>query len=272
MGSFDWFGGIDFSGAREPLANLWTAIGREEDGKLLIVSLRPHAFRRDLCGYVADGWRSGVAAGPAERILWGADFPFGIPAAAAAHLGVGQEGGASWARLLAWAADRPPEEVREAVPEELRGLRVTDQGGAPSPFDLRTYKQAVEGMRWLHELRELSDLSVHPQLPATDSATGLVEVNPASTAQELGLPRRRAPSRPGESRARAAALRTFLRFAGTDAEAAAVALEDAWDAVLACLGAWLARDDLQQPFRSSDAPREQIELEGWIYRPPAALP
>ena len=31
MTGFTYFGGIDFSGAKEPLANLWTAVGREEE-------------------------------------------------------------------------------------------------------------------------------------------------------------------------------------------------------------------------------------------------
>jgi hypothetical protein len=35
-GMFGYFGGIDFSGAREPLANLWTALGEEQDGRLMI--------------------------------------------------------------------------------------------------------------------------------------------------------------------------------------------------------------------------------------------
>ena len=51
----------------------------------------------------------------------------------------------------------------------------------------------------------------------------------------------------------------------------AVTLEDAWDATVACLTAWLARDDLHQPFRATDHPRATLELEGWIYRPPATL-
>src|SRR5690606_24947957 len=136
---FTYYGGIDFSGAKEPLSNLWTALGREEDGVLTILALRPHAFRQDLCSYVADGWRSGVVAGEG-RIRWGADFPFGLPAAAAEHVC----GRKDWLRLLDWVADRPAEEVRDAVPEDARGFRLTDQGGALSPFDLRLYKQTVE--------------------------------------------------------------------------------------------------------------------------------
>lgn len=273
MPDFPYFGGIDFSGAREPLSNLWTAVGREEDGQLVILSLRPHAYRQDLCSFVAGGWRAPVSAGPAEGILWGADFPFGLPARAAAHLGIAESGGRGWIKVMEWVADRPPEEVRDAVPENARGFRLTDFGGAMSPFDLRLYKQTVSGLRWLQQLRDTVDLAIHPQTGGKGGGgdTTMIEVYPSGTSQELGLPRRRAPSRPGEARARAAALRTFLRFEDSDTEAAAVTLEDAWDAVIACLAAWQARDDLDQPFRATDQPRETIELEGWIYRPPASI-
>jgi hypothetical protein len=268
--SFHWYGGVDFSGAREPLSNLWTALGYGEGEKLVIHSLRPHAFREDLRGFVAEGWRGAVGAGARDRVLWGADFPFGVPAAAAAHLCGDRD--ASWERLLAWVADRPADEVKEGVPDGLRTPRLTDTGGAMAPFDLRLYKQTVEGLRWLHELAEEAEISVYPQRPDPGAAVTLVEVYPTGAMQELGLPRRRAPARPGETRARAAALRTFLRFEDPAMEAVVVTLEDAWDATIACLCAWLARDDLEQPFRASSHPREALALEGWIYRPPASLP
>jgi hypothetical protein len=139
------------------------------------------------------------------------------------------------------------------------------------PLDLRNYRQTVEGMRWLHELREEGDLSVHPQEPIPDATVTLIEVLPTATVHEMGLPRRRAPSRPGEARARAAALRTFLRFSDPTHEASAVVIEDAWDATLACLTAWLARDDLDQPTRIAAVAPERLAIEGWIYRAPSTL-
>ena len=267
--AFTWFGGVDFSGAKEPLANLWTAVGEEGDGRLRIVSLRPHAYRADLGSFVGGGWRGAVGAEAGARVLWGVDFPFSLPSSAAGHL-LGER--AEWERLLPWIADRPADEVRDAVPDALRGLRLTDSGVGPSPFDLRLYKLAVEGIRWLHELREGEEVSVLPQAPQRDAESTLVEVSPAATVQELGLPRRRAPGRPGEVKARAAALRTFLDFASPEIETIAVTLEDAWDAMVSCLTAYLARADLDQPFRvAPNHPRTTIELEGWIYRAPATL-
>lgn len=263
-----YFGGIDFSGAREPLANLWTALGEMVDGHLTVTSLRPHAYRADLAGWVAGGWRAALAADDGDRVLWGIGCPLGLPAGAASHL-VGGRGG--WPALLAWVADRPADEVRNSVPDELRTPRRTDTGGATPPFDLRNYKQVVEGLRWLHELREEHEVCVHPQAPDSAAACALIEVNPAATIQELGLPRRRAPGRPGEVRARAAALRTFVHFASPEQEAIAVTLEDAWDAVVACITTQLCAEDLDQPFRASDHPRAALEMEGWIYRVPATL-
>ena len=264
---FSCFGGVDFSGAREPLSNLWTAIGVADEGKLRIVSLRPHAFRSDLASFVAEGWRAAAGAGEQDVMLWGVDFACGIPADASRHL---LSGSGTWDRVLAWIADRPADEVKESIPEELRTSRRTDGNGSQAPFDVRTYRQTVEGIRWLHELREEHGIAMCPQAQDPGAPCTLVEVSPSITTVDLGLPRRRAPARPGEYRARAAALRTFLSFDDPEREATAVTLEDAWDAVLSCLTAFLVREDLQQPERAVH-PREVLELEGWIYRAPAAL-
>ena len=257
------FGGIDFSGAREPLANLWSAVGIQVDGGLTIVDLRPHAYRVDLGGFVREGWRA--VAPSANAITWGVDFPFGLAQESALAFGV-----TSWPALLAWVADRPADEVKEACGGTIRGMRGTDTGGALAPLDLRLYKQTVEGLRWLHELREEHGVSVLPQ-DATPSEVTLIETYPSGAVRDLGLPRRRAPGRPGEIRARAASLRPFLDFSNPQLEATAVTLEDAWDAVIACLCAFLCRDDLDQPSRVEPTGTARIQLEGWIYRPPAAL-
>jgi hypothetical protein len=263
---FSAFGGIDFSGAREPLANLWTAVGLEEDGRLRITSLRPHAYRADLAAYVAAGWQGD--ANLEGRTLWGADFPFGIPVEVAEVLGAGS----SWSKYLGWVADRPADEVREASGPAVRTPRLTDAGGALAPLDLRLYKQTVEGLRWLNSLREDSDdISVCPQSSVEGAKTTIIEVYPSATVRDLGLPRRRNPGRPGEIRARIAALRPYLEFSTADAAATAVTLEDAWDATIACLSAFLCRDDLDQPTRINGSAWERIRDEGWIYRAPAAL-
>ncbi len=282
--AFTHFGGIDFSGAREPLANLWSAVGVESGGKLCIHSVRPHAFRKDLARYVLDGWRtvggSGAthrADGPREegdqstvsddhRVLWGADFPFGLPTGFGALTGAGE----SWSSILDWIADRAPDEVRQVAGDMARTPRATDTGGALPPLDMRLYKQTVEGSRWLQGLREETEIRVEPLAPSS-APVALIEVYPSATVIDLGLPRRRTPSRPSEIRARAAALRTFMEFASPDCESLVVTLEDAWDAAIACLTAFLCRDDLGQPFRLGSHAHAAIRREGWIYRPPGAV-
>ncbi|MDR0788344.1 MAG: DUF429 domain-containing protein [Gemmatimonadota bacterium] len=269
--AFTHFGGIDFSGAREPLANLWSAVGVEENGKLRITSVRPHAFRADLGGFVLEGWKNAGGRSPErnpgeERILWGANFPFGLPAAFRTATGAGQ----SWLKVLEWVADRPADEVRQHAGDAARATRATDTSGVLAPLDLRLYKQTVEGFRWLQQLREEGEVSIVPTAPSSAPVT-LIEVHPSATVIDLGLPRRRAPARPGEIRARAAALRPFMEFASPECESLVVTLEDAWDAAIACLTAWHCRDDLGQPFRSGRAGRTEVEHEGWIYRAPMAI-
>jgi hypothetical protein len=269
MPGFAYFGGIDFSGAKEPLSNLWAAVGRERDGKLEIVSLCPLPFREDLRAHVAGAWRRHVNAGEEDAILWGADFPFGIPAAAADRICGERKPG--WAAIAAWVADRPPEEVWKGFPDLQKALRRTDTGGALSPFDMRLYKQTLEGIRFLHELRDEAEVSIPPQAQKDGASTVVIEVYPSGAAKELGIRGGRVPSRPGEVRARPAALKPFMTFAHPSMEACASTLEDARDACIACLVAFLCRADLDQPHRLGRVPPELLALEGWIYRPPAAL-
>lgn len=268
MTDFRWFGGIDFSGAKEPLSNLWSAVGVERDGRLHVMALQPHPFREDLGWYVAGGWRKSLRAGDDERVLWGADFPFGVPRTAAEALA---GPGAAWPAVAAWIADRPADEVREAAgPAHHKRGRETDTGGAMAPFDLRLYRQTVEGIRWLHALREEGAVSIVPQAPVDGAATVLVEVYPSGAVKDLGLKGGKVPYRPGEVRARPAGLRSFVTFDHPSMEATACTLEDARDAVIAALVAWLCRDALDQPARLGRIAPDTVALEGWIYRAPSA--
>lgn len=269
MPPFRYFGGIDFSGAKEPLSNLWAAVGREHEGKLEIVSLCPLPYREDLRAYVAGYWRRHAGASEDDAILWGADFPFGVPAAVARR--IAGERPANWAGVAAWVADRPPEEIWKQFPDTHKAPRATDTGGALAPFDMRIYKQTLEGIRFLHELRDEVDVSILPEAPNGSAATTMIEVYPSGAAKDLGIRGGRVPSRAGEVRARPAALKPFMSFAHHAMEACACTLEDARDACIACLVAFLCRDDLDQPRRLGRVPEEMLALEGWIYRPPAAL-
>ncbi len=266
---FAYFGGIDFSGAKEPLDNLWTAVGQERDGKLHVLSLCPQPFRADMVDFVAKGWRKAVGAEEDARVLWGADFPFGLPGEASQR--VAGERRASWKGTAAWVADRPADEVREHFPEMHKRMRATDTGGALAPMDMRLYRQTVEGIRCLHELRDAADVSLPPVAADASASTVVLEVYPSGTIKDLGIKGSKVPSRPGEVRARPVALRPYLTFDHPSLESIAVTLEDARDAVVACLTAYLCRDDLDQPYRVAKFPPETLELEGWIYRAPLAL-
>lgn len=270
MAELDFFGGISFSGAREPLANVWSVVGQERAGKLHVLHACPHAFRADLLSHVAGEWRAVVGAADDARILWGAPFPLGLPAAVAGRVSPTTQT-ASWAALLAWVADRPADEVRDQFPDLHRATRRTDTSGNPPPLDARQYKQTIEGLHWLVALREEADVSVLPQAPSPEAATTLIEVNPAATLRDLGIRCRRAPSRPGEVRARPAALRPFVTFADPLLESLVITLENAWDAAFAGLTAHLAHTDLDQARRVSRETPETLALEGWVYRAPAAV-
>lgn len=269
MPQFQYFGGIDFSGAKEPLSNLWAAIGRERDGRLEIVSLCPLPFREDLRTHVARHWRDHAGAGEGDAILWGADFPFGVPAEVAARIAGDRK--PSWAGVASWIADRGAEETWKQFPEFTKTLRATDTGGAMAPFDIRLYRQTLEGIRMLHELRDEADVSILPEAPSASAGTVLIEVYPGGAARDLGIRGGKLPSRPGEVRARHAALKPFMTFAHPSMEACACALEDARDACIACLVAFLCRDDMDQPHRVARITPDVLAVEGWIYRPPAAL-
>lgn len=269
VSGFRYFGGIDFSGAKEPLSNLWTAVGEERDGRLCIVSLCPQPFRADLAHFVTEGWRKATGADDSARILWGADFPFGLPLAALPSLeGIREH---SWRGMASWVADRPADEVRDALPGFSKTGRATDGNGALAPMDLRLYRQTVEGIRFLYESRDGGAVAVLPVAPADGAATVVIEVYPSLAVKDLGIKGSKVPSRPGEVRARPAALRPFVSFDHPSLEAIACTLEDARDACIACVVAWQCRDDLDQPARLNRAPAETLRTEGWIYRPPSAL-
>lgn len=266
--AFDFFGGIDFSGAREPLTNLWAAVGVEREGKLEITALRPLPFRSDAAEYVTRGCRGECGAKsdapPESRVLWGCDFPFGIPREAAAVAGAG-----TFAEMNRWLAERDVKDVIAALAEFRKKRRACDEPtGAMAPLDLRIAPQTVVGARWLFELSRDHGVCVVPGAPC-ESDTTLIEVYPSGTAKDLGIKGGRTPRRAGEVWARPAALREYATFAHPSMEAVACTIEDARDAVLACVTAYLVRDDLGQPARVG-ARAEVVDVEGWIYRHPEA--
>ena len=263
MSGITWFGGVRFSGAREPVGNLWTCVGREVEGRLGVVDLRPHAFRADLTRFVLEqGWGpSDSEAEPSGSVLWAIDACLAFSETTAERLlGVERPG---WREVLAWVASRPPEDVREAAGDS--------RGGA---WMLGGYRGTVEAMRWLQVLLETDGdadtLAVLPMLREQAAATTLIEVDPKATAKDLNLIGRR-PLRPHAAAARVAKLEPYAVFDHPSLAAIAATLEDVWDAVLACITAFSVRDDLEQPRRLGGGAGEKGEREGWVYRHPAAV-
>lgn len=273
MRDFDYFGGVDFSGAKEPLDNLWCVLGCERDGKLHVLDLRPLPFREDLAQHVSAGWREVHGVREGAGVLWGVDFPLGLPIAAAMMLlpaaGTGAE--PTWAAVVKAVAEAAgADAVRASCEGMSKAGRQTDAAsGSMAPLDLRLYKQTVEGLRWLDELSRSCEVAVLPQRPSDSAGCTLIEVYPSVTRTDLGIKPGRVPRRPGEVRARPAALSTWVTFEHPAMEATAVAIEDAWDAVMACLTAWLVREDLDQPARVGAD--KAAKIEGWIYRIPQAV-
>jgi hypothetical protein len=265
--AFSHFGGLDFSGAKEPLSNLWTAVGVARDERLHVLDLRPHAFRLDAMDFVVNGWRRVAGADTNARCLWGCDFPFCVPADLARQLCGGE---ATWQDLSKWVASNPQDDLSYWIETYGSTKRSIDAGAAMAPLNTRLQKQTVEGLRMLARLTQECGAAVQPQAPQDNAPSTLIEVYPSQTAIDLNLLGRK-PNRKSQVRARASSLEPYLSFDHPAMEATAVTLEDAWDAVLACLTAYLVREDLDQPYRAGNAPREMVMLEGWIYRHPQVV-
>lgn len=267
---FTRFIGIDFSGAKGTLSNLWSATGTagDEGDRLHITDLRPHPFREDLAQWLT---REGEQGG---RVLAGADFPFSLPREAIERIAARAKPRAAevdWSAVLDWVASHPPDDLKALGDGLAKTPRSVDPSSALAPLDLRLYKQTSLGMKWLSDLREEAGAAVLPFDEDTrpDAALSLVEVYPSATLTDLGLKGRK-PTRPGQVFARPELLAPHLTFEHHSMLATAVALEDAWDACLACLSAYLVREHLDQPHHHASNP-EAIATEGWVYRIPAAL-
>lgn len=274
---FHAFGGLDFSGAKEPLSNLWTAVGVAREDKLLIVDLRPHAFREDAAQWIQGGFKRCLpeALGVDKqgvKSLWGFDFPLSLPTQAAQNMWPDWTGASTnpWADLVDRVSRELPKDFALLAEPYGQTKRACDTGSAMAPLNLRLIRQTHEGLRMIESLRRDAGLCV---LPFDDEPGPLtaIEVYPSQTAKDLGL-RGRRPSRPGDGPARPAQLSPHIDFAHPAMAATCGTIEDAWDAVLACLTAFLVKHDLTQHQSTiASAPNASGMCEGWIYRHPQAL-
>ncbi len=281
MSEFTFYGGVDFSGAKPPLSNIWTAVGivapaddgAEDGDRLQILDLRPHAYREDLAAFIGEG---AAALGDLSTLptlpdsgppaLWGMDYPFSLGDGVARAILPDWDG--TWRDSLPRLTALLPDELKAVAQPHQKTRRAIDTGSAKAPLDLRLIRQTHEGLRLLETLMTDAGATVLPfQDASAPAGPTLIEVYPTLTARDLGITGRR-PARPGDAAARPQKLAPHLSFAHPSMAASAAALEDAWDAVLACLTAFLVRNDLDQPFRVGSHPPEVIRNEGWIYRHP----
>lgn len=248
MPRFTHVGGLSFSGAREPLSNLWSALGVERGGRLHILDLRPHAYRLDAAAFLLGGWRGCCCERGDARTVWAIDTPLALPRPVAAA--VTGDDAPDWFQTVRRIASLPPDAVRDAAESK-------------PPLDPRSYRRTAEGFRFVDELLR-EGVAVSPQATRTDAAATLIEVLPTQTAKDLNLTGRR-PRKVGDAHARTRKLAAYAAFDHPSLEATAATLDAAWDAVLACITAFSVRDHLDQP------PHSQAATEGWVYRHPEAV-
>jgi hypothetical protein len=215
--------GVDFSGSAEPGADIWLVSGecpaegtaggdgvttKNGDLELRVTAARPasEAFDATDREPVLDGLRRflrGEHEAATARQVTGLDCSFGLPATVVPDEVAGT---GDWAAALAWVreafADADGRSFQTALKERARASdadgvelkRATDgPTGASSPYSFITRYQTLHGLRdLLGPLVERDAVAVPPMVPS-DSVDGpsLVEVYPAATLRDLGLPDRK---------------------------------------------------------------------------------
>lgn len=173
--------GVDFSGARDAGAHIWTCRGIGTASTLRVATcerLKATKLAPSLASLVDNISTSGLA-------VIGLDFPFGLPRLLATD--------ASWHEMLTGFSDRF--DSAEAFQSQLRRLaggrelkRVTDRR-AKTPFspNLRMFKQTFYGIRdVLMPLSRSGAVNVVPMQPAASDKTWVIEICPRSTRKAYG--------------------------------------------------------------------------------------
>jgi hypothetical protein len=265
--------GVDFSGAKDAGRRIWVSCGVMEDGRLRIEScLR--------CDEIPGSGRERVRCLAALLELidretataaFGLDFPFGLPRR---HL----RAGTSWQQFVRSFPDEyvAPEAFRRACHDRAGGKeskRATDElSHTPfSPYNLRLFRQTFYGIRdLLHPLVCYGRARVLPMQPGPPGRPWVLEICPASTLKDLGLPgsgyKR---SGPAGAEVRAAILQGIeqtglIEFvsAGVRARSLEDPGGDALDSVIAAMATVRA---LAAPTPQPADLRADYMLEGYVY-------
>lgn len=267
--------GVDFSGAAEPGSDLWVATADREpgaadgDGGLAVTALRP---ARELFG---DG-REAVLAGLREFVAdagapVGVDCPFGLPRQL--------HDCARYRDFLTWFRDAfdGPDDLRDACRDRARALtggertylkRTADErAGAKSPYFWYTRAQTYYGIAEVIAPLAAEGVGVEPMAPAPFGGGALLEVYPAGTLRDLGLPDRSYKEATDAARERRADILDGLADWGLscDAEARRRALDDAGgDALDALVAAVATARAADRDFSVTDEGAYH-PVEGYIY-------
>ncbi|WP_435195688.1 DUF429 domain-containing protein [Natronomonas sp. EA1] len=182
--------GIDFSGAKRAGEKVWVASGEYDDG------LTIHAVRQgtELFGSadrepVLSGLREWIAT---QEGAVGLDCSFGLPRQVHAH--------GSWRAFCEWFPDAfdGPEALQGECAERTKAItggertylkRATDERtNARSPYHWLVGPQTYYGIAEIVAPLVERGVAVEPMVPIQGAAVRLLEIYPAATLRELGLP------------------------------------------------------------------------------------
>ena len=271
--------GVDFSGAiAERPINTWAAQGRLNDRGALQIDSACRIRRADLYRLLADSAVPAVAA---------MDFPFGIPAAFSAHLGVNEPlatmppvwetiANMTFAEFLTARNNfvRANGELRRAgdaryYPESSSPLHCVNPNMVPM-----TYR----GIKMLHCLhrnypQRWNVPPLEPIVPLAADVT-LLELMPGALLRAIGLNYRGYKNGQDAPQLRNSNLDNLAGKAGIELQMppdvwqGCLANHDCLDAVIAAVGAAMwAQDSDRFRHPNNDAELAAAQLEGWIYAP-----
>jgi hypothetical protein len=189
--------GVDFSGASDPGDRIWLTTAEPTDDGLRVIECRSAREAFDATGRadVLGALRSFPGLGD----VMGVDASFGLPRPI---LPAGVAASDDWHETVRWVADEYADadalaaqadwktRARESEADGVELKRRTDgPTGANSPYSFITRYQTFHAMRDLLAPM-LDSVSVPPMVTGGDHEPTLIEVYPAATLRDLGLPDR----------------------------------------------------------------------------------
>ena len=210
--------GVDFSGASEPGESVWLATAELAGDGLEVTACRSarEAFGVDDRAEVLDALRSF----PDRGDVMGVDASFGLPRAVLPGRVAASD---DWREAVRWVAEAYADadaldaqadwkdRARERDADGVELKRLTDgPTGASSPYSFITRYQTFHAMRDLLAPL-LGSVSVPPMVPGDGRGPTLVEVYPAGTLRDLGLPDTRYKEPGAEARERRERILAGLR-------------------------------------------------------------